>query len=67
MKRPEQLLANLLKEKKLTIALAESMTCGMVAHKLAAISGTSDILMSSIVCYNKKVKIKYPNPCLVKL
>lgn len=43
-------------QKKLTIALAESMTCGLAAHKLAAAKGTSDILMGSIVCYNPQVK-----------
>lgn len=57
MKRPEQLLANFLRENKLTIAFAESVSCGMLAGKLATISGTSEVLMGSIVCYNEKVKI----------
>jgi nicotinamide-nucleotide amidase len=56
MKRPEQMLANALKEKNLTIALAESVTCGLITHKLGSISGTSDILSGSIVCYNEEVK-----------
>lgn len=56
MKRPEQILINLLKEKKLTIAFAESITCGLATHKLGTVSGTSDVLMGSIICYNEKVK-----------
>lgn len=56
MKRPEQLLATFLKNNNLTIALAESMTCGLAAHKLGSISGTSDVLAGSIVCYSKNVK-----------
>jgi nicotinamide-nucleotide amidase len=56
MKRAEQVLANFLKERKFTIAFAESMTCGMIAHKLGTISGTSDILAGSIVCYSEDVK-----------
>jgi nicotinamide-nucleotide amidase len=56
MRRAEQLLTNLLKKNKLTIALAESMTCGLAAHKLGTISGTSEILTGSIVCYSERVK-----------
>jgi nicotinamide-nucleotide amidase len=58
MKRPEQILANFLKENKLTIAFAESITCGLAANKLGTINGTSDILSGSIVCYSEEVKIK---------
>src|SRR5436190_13810781 len=56
MKRYVQQLANFLKEHELTIAFAESMTCGLLSHKLGSVSGASDILMGSIVCYNEKVK-----------
>ena len=56
MKRPEQILINLLKEKELTIAFAESMSCGLATHKLGTVSGTSEIVMGSIICYNENVK-----------
>src|SRR6185436_17785343 len=56
MKRPEQILANTLKEKKLTIAFAESMTCGLAAHKLGTIRDTSDVFVGSVICYNENVK-----------
>ena len=58
MKRPEQALANLLKERELTIAFAESMSCGLLSHKLGTVAGTSDVLIGSIVCYQPKAKIK---------
>jgi nicotinamide-nucleotide amidase len=56
MKRAVQALANLLKEKELTIAFAESITCGLLAHQLGTIQGTAEILMGSIVCYNENMK-----------
>jgi nicotinamide-nucleotide amidase len=45
-----------LKKKKLTIAFAESVTCGMATEKLATVTGTSDVLAGSIVCYSSEVK-----------
>lgn len=56
MKRPEQVLTNILKEKKLTIAFAESITCGLATHKIGNTSNTSDVLMGSIICYHEKTK-----------
>jgi nicotinamide-nucleotide amidase len=58
MKRPIQVLTNFLKDSQLTISFAESMTCGLIAHKFGTISGTSEILSGSIVCYSEEVKIK---------
>ncbi|MFL5763802.1 MAG: CinA family protein [Bacteroidia bacterium] len=45
-----------LQQRKLTVAFAESMTCGMAASKLASCIGTSDVLTGSIVCYSETVK-----------
>jgi nicotinamide-nucleotide amidase len=45
-----------LKEQNLTLALAESVTCGLAAHKLSTAPGTSDVLKGSIVCYHTDVK-----------
>lgn len=45
-----------LQEKNLTLALAESVTCGLAAHQLNIAEGTSEVFMGSIVCYNEKVK-----------
>lgn len=49
-------LIRLFQEHQLTLALAESMTCGLAAHTLASIRGTSDVFMGSIVCYHEDVK-----------
>ncbi|HTF05953.1 MAG TPA: CinA family protein [Bacteroidia bacterium] len=49
-------LIQLLREQKLTLAFAESVTCGLAAHQLAAVRGTSDVLRGSIVCYHEDVK-----------
>jgi PncC family amidohydrolase len=45
-----------LEARSVTIALAESMTCGLAAHLLSTCKGTSNVLMGSIVCYNAKTK-----------
>jgi len=68
MKRPEQKLFDFLKEQSLTIAFAESMTCGMAAMKVGNVSGTSEAFLGSIVCYDASVKtdlLKVP-PQLIK-
>ena len=43
-------------DKDLTLALAESMTCGMAADKLATCPGTAEVLRGSVVCYHEQVK-----------
>ena len=58
MKNKATELVKVFKQKKLTIALAESVTCGLAAHKLAGAKGTSDILKGAIVCYSPDVKCK---------
>jgi nicotinamide-nucleotide amidase len=40
----------------ITLALAESITCGLAAHMLSTCKGTSEVLKGSIVCYNEEVK-----------
>jgi nicotinamide-nucleotide amidase len=45
-----------LKKNKLTLALAESVTGGLAAHKLCTGIGTSDIFKGCIVCYDAAVK-----------
>ncbi len=49
-------LVKALKEKKLTIAAAESLTGGMFQQEITAIPGTSAILKGGIVCYTNEVK-----------
>jgi len=58
MHRTINSLVKLMQEKELTLALAESITCGMAAEKLATAFGTSDVFQGSIVCYTPEVKNK---------
>src|ERR1041385_5659247 len=48
----------LLQKNKIRLALAESVTCGLIASKLCTAKGTSDVLACSIVCYDPSVKKK---------
>lgn len=50
-----------LKEKKLTIALAESMTGGELSASFTKKSGASKVFVGSIVAYNKAVKTNLLN------
>ena len=47
---------NLLAEKKLTLSLAESITCGLASHQLSTAPGTSEVFRGSVVCYSSGVK-----------
>ena len=51
-------LVKTLCEKQLTLALAESITCGLASHSLASFKGTGEVLRCSIVCYNEVVKTR---------
>ncbi|MCD6448113.1 MAG: CinA family protein [Thermoplasmata archaeon] len=51
-------IAELLKEKKLWVATAESCTGGLIAHKLTNIPGSSEYFKGGIVAYSNEVKMK---------
>lgn len=50
-------LIKLLIEKQLTVSFAESVTCGLASDGMNCTTGTSDVFMGSVVCYNESVKI----------
>lgn len=56
MGKPATKLIKLLQERKQTLALAESMTCGLAAHQLSTVKGTSEVLLGSMVCYHESAK-----------
>jgi nicotinamide-nucleotide amidase len=53
----ESVVLDGLRERGWTLGLAESLTAGMVASRLAGISGASDVLRGSIVSYASDVKV----------
>ena len=58
MKKPEQTVVELLKEKNLTVAFAESCTGGLLANSITDIGGASAVFRCGIVAYANEVKIK---------
>jgi len=51
----------LLKDKKLTIATAESCTGGLIAHTITNFSGSSEYFLRGIVSYSNKAKVDLLN------
>jgi nicotinamide-nucleotide amidase len=52
----ETVVLGLLREQGLTLGLAESVSGGLVASRLVAVPGTSDVLRGAIVSYASEVK-----------
>lgn len=52
----EENIISLLKEKKIKIASAESLTGGMFSNRLISVSGASNVCRGGIVCYDTNVK-----------
>ena len=54
---PFQMLHDLCVEKSFSVATAESCTAGLLASKIASISGASSFLKGGVVAYQNDVKI----------
>ncbi len=54
----EEAIGNLLRERRLTLATAESCTGGYLAHRITTVSGSSDYFTGSVVAYSNAVKQK---------
>ncbi len=54
----EQVLGEMLREKGMTVATAESCTGGYIAHLITSVAGSSDYFKGSVVAYDNEVKIK---------
>jgi len=52
-------IGKILTQKQLTIALAESCTGGLVTSRITDISGSSNYLMGSIICYTNRIKTDF--------
>jgi nicotinamide-nucleotide amidase len=69
MHRSNVRIVKFCRENNLTLAFAESMTCGLAAHQLSQVKGTSDAFKGSLVCYNGDVKtnvLKIPERLIEK-
>jgi nicotinamide-nucleotide amidase len=52
----EEIVGRLLKQNKATLAVAESCTGGLVAHRLTNVSGSSEYFERGIVAYSNRAK-----------
>jgi len=55
----EERIGRMLKEKGLTIAVAESCTGGLIAHRITNISGSSEYFMAGFITYSNKAKTSF--------
>lgn len=53
----EEAVGNMLKEKSLTLATAESCTGGLIGHRLTQVSGSSDYFKEGFIVYSNEAKI----------
>lgn len=56
-KTTEEQVADLLKKSKQTVAVAESLTGGLISNKLTSQPGSSEFFIGGIVCYSNRVKV----------
>jgi len=54
--RPEAEVGRILRKKKLTIAVAESCTGGLISSRITDISGSSGYFLAGIVSYSNEIK-----------
>jgi len=54
----EAVVGDLLRERKLTIAVAESCTGGLLTSRLTDVPGSSDYVERGVVCYSNRAKIE---------
>ncbi len=57
MKELLQQIGELLKEKGLTLAIAESATGGLISHLITELPGSSDYYKGSVITYSNEAKI----------
>jgi nicotinamide-nucleotide amidase len=53
----EELVGQTLRERRLTLAVAESCTGGLIGHRLTEVPGSSDYFLGGVVGYSNQAKI----------
>ncbi len=53
----ESVLLQLLRDRGETLAVAESLTGGMIGSRLTAIAGSSDVFVGGVIPYHRKLKV----------
>lgn len=54
----EEVVGQQFRDRELTIALAESCTGGLIAHRLTQVPGSSEYVDRGVVCYSDRAKIE---------
>ncbi len=54
----EKVVGNILRDRKLTLAIAESCTGGYVSHLITSVPGSSDYFMGSMIPYAYEIKMR---------
>ena len=54
----EEVVGQQLRDRGLTIALAESCTGGLIAHRLTQVAGSSAYVDRGVVCYSNRAKVE---------
>jgi len=65
----EKAVGDLLREKRLTVAVAESCTGGLLGKKFTNVSGSSDYFLGGVITYSDELKMKllgFPKEVLEK-
>ncbi len=57
----EEIVGNLLRERNLSISVAESCTGGYISHRITNISGSSNYFKRGLVAYSNETKIELPH------
>jgi len=65
--RLEKAIGNLLREKGLTLSIAESCTGGLICDRITNIPGSSDYFMGGMVNYSNKSKAQHLGVSLVEI
>lgn len=52
----EALVGQLLQQRQMTLATAESCTGGLIAHQISTVPGASEYFKGSVVCYSNEAK-----------